>query len=165
MYCRVPTALRLHYSSYLYTYTIENVFFFFLVQCDYELTTKSGGNRLARVIYFVFCVHQIICFIVLSVLSLRKMAKRNGICKRILEKSEVTKVKKADFELNEVVFAKMTRYPAWPGIISEIGRTIKVYFFGSNNWYVSFFPFYVLQINGLKCNEILFITSPVVSCQ
>lgn len=30
----------------------------------------------------------------------------------------------------------MSGYPAWPGLIYEIGRAIKVLFFGTNNWYV-----------------------------
>lgn len=55
------------------------------------------------------------------------------ICKIRNESSAVTKVKKADFHLNEPVFAKMNGYPSWPGFICEIGRTIKVFFFGTKN--------------------------------
>lgn len=49
------------------------------------------------------------------------------------DSSAVIKTKKADFKLNDPVFGQMTGYPAWPGIIKAIGRTITVFFFGTNN--------------------------------
>lgn len=66
------------------------------------------------------------------------MKKKNSKCVlRRTKKSAVINVKKTDFRLNEIVFAKMCGYPAWPGLICEIGRTIKVFFFGTKNWYVN----------------------------
>lgn len=40
---------------------------------------------------------------------------------------------KDDISVNDLVFAQMRGYSYWPAIISEIGRTVRVRFYGSNN--------------------------------
>lgn len=60
--------------------------------------------------------------------------KKNRICKRNANPS-IVRAQKADFKINELVFAKMTGYPSWPGVISEIDRSIKVHFYGTNDRY------------------------------
>lgn len=60
------------------------------------------------------------------------MAKKNG---RIGKKSKTNQVvETSNFKKNDLVFAKMRSYCAWPARIESIkNNTVRVYFFGTHD--------------------------------
>lgn len=59
------------------------------------------------------------------------MVKRN---KRINKKSAEKLAKNSNFQVDDLVFAKMRSYCAWPARINCIkNKSVEVYFFGTHN--------------------------------